>query len=133
MNEVMETLKQHIAPDASGAAFCDIPLFLGLRRPRLTLDEYLSRFKMVRRLVEARLHNDGIWPEIVLPSLRLHNAALTPNQKSGVLASTSGDPSLEVMKRHMRRILQPMRRGDEARCPLGERRFAQGEPDLVQA
>ena len=43
-----------------------------------------------------------------MPSfLRLQNSGITPNQKSMILSSAGGNPSLDVMKRHMRRILQP--------------------------
>ena len=41
------------------------------------------------------------------PSLCPHHAGITPNQKSMILPGAGGDPSLETMKRHMRRILQP--------------------------
>ena len=64
-DKIMETSRQHVAPDASDAAFRDIISFSGLRRPHLTLDEYLPRFQMARRRAEARLPNDRIFPEIV--------------------------------------------------------------------
>ena len=68
----------------------------------------------------------GIFPEIFSSSLRPHNAGLTPNQKSMVMASTGGDPSLEVMNRHMRRILQP--------CDMGMKQDALlAEGDLLKA
>ena len=41
VGEITESLQQHIAPDASDAAYSDILLLLGLPRPHLTLDEYL--------------------------------------------------------------------------------------------
>ena len=94
-DEIMEILQQHIKPDASDAANRDIILFLVLRRPHLTLDEYLSRFQMARRRMEARLPYGGTFPGIFSPSLRLRNAGLTQNQQSAVMASGGGDPSLE--------------------------------------
>ena len=48
-----------------------------------------------------------MFPEIIASSLCLRHAGLSPHQKSLVLASTGGDASLETMKKHMRRILQP--------------------------
>ena len=48
-----------------------------------------------------------MFPDIIVSSLCLHHAGLSSNQKSLVLASTGGDTSLETMKKHMRRILQP--------------------------
>ena len=50
--------------------------------------------------------NGGMFPEIS-SSLRLRYAGLTQNQKSAILSITGGEPSLEVVKRHMRRISQP--------------------------
>ena len=105
--KITEVLQTNLAPDASGAGFRDIIAFLGLRRPHFTLGENLSRFEMARRQVEVRLPNNGIFPDIMLSSLRLHHAGLTPNQKSMILPSTGGDPSLEATKRHMRRISKP--------------------------
>ena len=107
VGKIMEALHKNLAPDASGAAFRCIILFFGLHRPHLTSDEHQSRFEMARRRAEARLPNGGIFPDILLPSFCLRNAGLAPNQKSTILSSTGGDPSLEAMKRHMRRILQP--------------------------
>lgn len=49
--EIMETLQRHFAPDAAETAFRDTIFFLGLPRPHLSLDEFLSRF---RWLVEGR-------------------------------------------------------------------------------
>ena len=58
VGKIMETLQQHIAPDASDAAFRDIILFLVLRQPHLTLDEYPPRFQMARQRAGARLPSD---------------------------------------------------------------------------
>ena len=103
----MEVLRKNLAPDASDAGFRDIVEFFGLRRGHLALDEYLSRFERARRRAEARLPNNGFFPDVMLPSLCLQNSGVTPNQKSMILSSAGGDPSLNVMKRHMRRISQP--------------------------
>ena len=105
--KITEVLQTNLAPDASGAGFRDIIAFLGLRRPHFTLGDNLSRFEMARRQVEVRLPNNGIFPDIMLSSLRLHHAGLTPNQKSMILSSAGGDPPLETMRRHTRRISQP--------------------------
>ena len=51
--------------------------------------------------------NGAVFPGIGFASARKHNAGLSPNQKSMVRASTGGEPSLEEVKRHMRRISQP--------------------------
>ena len=48
-----------------------------------------------------------MFPEMIVSSLCLHHAGLSTNQKSLISASTGDDTSLENMKRHMRRILQP--------------------------
>ena len=62
---------------------------------------------MARRRAEARLPDNGFSPDVMLSSLCLQHSGITPNQKSMILSSTGGGPSLEVMRRHMRRILQP--------------------------
>ena len=49
-DEIMGTVQQHVAPDASDAAYHDIILFLGLRRPHLTLDVY--QIQIARRRAE---------------------------------------------------------------------------------
>ena len=103
---IMELLQKNLAPDASDAGFRNIIEFFGLRRAHLTLDECPSRFVMAHRRAEARLPNNGIYPDVMKSFLCLHHAGITPNQKSMVLSSTGGDPSLETMKQHMRRILQ---------------------------
>ena len=123
--KIMEVLQTNLAPDASGAGFRDITAFFGLRRPHFKLDAHLSRFEMARRRAEARLPRNGIFPDIMLPPLRLRPAGLTPNQKSMIPSSAGGDPSLETMRRHMRRISQPLRGGAETGCPRGEGRLAQ--------
>ena len=107
VEKITEVLQTNLAPEASDAGFRDVLACVGLRRPRLTLDEYLSRFEMTRRRAEARLPNNGIFPDIMLSSLRLRHVRLTPNQNSAILSSTGGDPSLETTKRQMRRISQP--------------------------
>ena len=90
----MEVLQTNLAPDASDAGFRDISEFIGLRRAHLTLGEYLSRFEMARRRAEARLPNNGVFPGIMLSSLCLHHAGIAPDQKSMILSSAGGDPSL---------------------------------------
>ena len=69
VEKITEALQTNLAPDASNAGFRDITEFIGLRRARLALDEFLSRFEMARRRAEARLPNDGIFPDIMLSSL----------------------------------------------------------------
>ena len=103
----MEVLQKNLAPDASDAALRDIITFFGEHRPHLTLDEYLSRFEMARRRAEARLPDNGIFPDIMLSSLRLRHAGVTPNRKSRIPSRAGGDPSLETTKRHVRRIFTP--------------------------
>ena len=103
----MEALRQNLAPDASDAELRGAIAFFGLHRSHLALDAYLSRFEMARRRARAQLPNDGMFPDITSSSLRLQNAGLTPNRKSMILSSMGGDPSLEAMKRHTRRISQP--------------------------
>ena len=49
-DKIMGALQQHIAPDVSDAAYRDIILFLGLRRPNLTLDVY--QIQIARRRAE---------------------------------------------------------------------------------
>ena len=107
VEKILEVLKKHIAPDAHDSAFRDVVAFFGLRRVNHTLDEYLSLFQMALRRVEARFPVGATFPEIVVSSLCLQNAGLTTHQKSMVLTGTGGDPSLENMIKHMRRILQP--------------------------
>ena len=109
VGNIMEAPQKNLAPDASDAGFRDIVDSFGLRRGHLALDAYLSRFEMSRRRAEARFPNKGFFPGIMLSSLRLQNSGITPNQKSMILSSAGGDPSLDAVKRHMRRILQPCR------------------------
>ena len=97
----MEALRNNLALDATDAAYREIILFLVLRRPNLTLDDYLAQFQLARRRAEARL------PMARLSSLCIHYAGIAPNQKSMVTASTRGDLSLVAAKRHMRRSLGP--------------------------
>ena len=68
VENIMEALQKNLAPDASDAGFRDIVDFFGLRRGRLALDVYLSRFEMSRKRAEARLPNNGFFPEMMLPS-----------------------------------------------------------------
>ena len=105
--KIMGVLRKNLAPDASYAGFRDIVAFFGLRRPRLTLVEYLPRFEMARRPAGVRFPNNGILRDIMLSPLRLHRAGRIPNQKSMIRSITGGDPSLETMKRHMRQMSQP--------------------------
>ena len=91
--KIIRVLQTNLAPDASGAGFRDVIAFSVLHRARFSLDEFLSRFEMDRRRAEARLPNDGIFPDIVLSSLRPHHAGITPNQKSMILSSAGCDPS----------------------------------------
>ena len=132
VGEITESLQQHIAPDASDAAYSDIILLLGLPRPHLTLDEYLPRFQMARRRAEARLPNGGIFPGIfvlVAPTkcgpraqsgVYGHGGRRRPSVTGSDEASYASDPAV-------------MWNGDETRCPPGEGRFAEGASDLVQA
>ena len=83
-DKISGVLRKNLAPDASDAAFRDIVAFFAVRRPHLTLDEYLARFEMSRRRAEARLPDNETFPNIALPPLRLQNAGLTPNQKSTI-------------------------------------------------
>ena len=94
----MDALHKDLAPVARNSAFRDAVVFFGLRRTHQTLDEYLALFQRALRRVEARLPDGAMFPEIIVSSLRLRHAGLSPNQKSLVLASTGGDTSLETMK-----------------------------------
>ena len=130
----MDALRKDIAPDARDSAFRDVVAFFGLRRTQETLDEYLTLFHGALRRIEARLPDGAMFPEVAVSSLRLHRAGLSPNQKSLVLASTGGDASLETMKKHMRRILQPcgmdLKRGALiVNNDLKVKRSASGSPD----
>ena len=107
VEKITDALHKDIAPDAHDSAFRDVVVFFGLRRTHETPDEYLALFQRALRRIEARLPDGAMFPEIIVSSLRLHHAGLSPHQKSLVLASTGGDTSLETMKKHMRRILQP--------------------------
>ena len=107
VEKLMDALHTDIAPDAHDSAFRDVVVFFGLRRTHQTLDEYLALFQRALRRVEARLPNGAMFPEIIVSSLRLHHAGLSPNQKSLVLASAGGDTSLGITKKRTRRILQP--------------------------
>ena len=107
VEKITDAPQKDLAPDARDSAFRDVVVFFGLRRTRQTLQEYLALFQRALRRVEARLPDGALFPEIIVSSLRLRHAGLSPNQKSLVLASTGGDASLETMKKHMRRILQP--------------------------
>ena len=51
VGSIIEALQNNLAPDAAKRG---VILFLGLRRPHLTLDEYLAQFKRARRRVEVR-------------------------------------------------------------------------------
>ena len=107
VDKIMDALHKDIAPDAHDSAYRDVVAFFGLRRTHETLDEYIGLFQRALRRIEARLPDGAMFPDIVISSLRLHHAGLSPTQKSLVLASTGGDNSLETMKKRMRRILQP--------------------------
>ena len=104
VDKITEVLQTNLAPNASDAGFLDIIAFFGLHRPNFTLDEYVSRFEMARRQAEARLPNNGIFPDIMTSALRLYHTGPTPKNKSMILSINGGDPSLETTKR---RILQP--------------------------
>ena len=95
VERLMETLHKNIAPDAHDSAFRDVASFFGLRRTHQTLGEYLSLFTRALRRVEARFPEGAMFPEMVVSSLCLQNAGLASHQKSMVLTSTGGDPSLE--------------------------------------
>ena len=98
VDKIMDALHKDIAPDAHDSAYRGVVAFFWrVYRP---FQRALSR-------IGARLPDGAMFPDIVVSSLRLHQAGLSPNQKSLVLASTGGDTSLETMKKHMRRILQP--------------------------
>ena len=107
VERLMDTLHKNLAPDAHDSAFRDVVSFFGLRRTHQTPDEYLSLFTRALRRVEARLPDGAMFPEMVVSSMCLQNAGLSSHQKSMVLTSTGGDPSLENTKKQMRRILQP--------------------------
>ena len=87
VEKIMDALYKDLAPDAHDSAFRDVVVFFGLRRTRQTLDEYLALFQRALRREEARLPHGAMFPEIIVSSLRLHHAGLSPNQKSLVLAS----------------------------------------------
>ena len=106
VDKLMEALQKDIAPDAHDSAFRDVVVFFGLRRTHQSLDEYLAHFQRALRRVEARPPNGAMFPEIIVSSLYLHHAGLSPNQKSLELASPGGDASFETTKKHMKRIPQ---------------------------
>ena len=99
VERLMDTLHKNIAPAAHDSAFRDVVSFFGLRRTHQTLDEYLSLFTRALRRVEARFPEGATFPEMVVSSLCLQNAGLSSHQKSMVLTSTGGDPSLENTKK----------------------------------
>ena len=61
---IMGAIRKNLAPDTADAAHRDIILFLVLRRPNLTLGEYLAQFQLTRRRAEARLPNGGTFPDV---------------------------------------------------------------------